>query len=347
MKVNIDLFLSSIFLLGLFNKSYAYLEFDGWISIELQHALNPNEQDNFSYRGNVSVPSLNSGLFNIAQNVLTKKDLDNLRPHHNHAIHPITVCYSILKISYFLHNCKNQKSEQLLNVDLVEASYNNVTNNPSEDYFDADNDDFSDGQPDDGVSPDYLPDDTLEENVPQSTENIEVRRSERLHRPVNKTDIHTYTVQANAISVSDGFYRLKAVVEYPNGLKRTFFTANKACNLLSSQLNDELWISIDANGYVNALSLSTSDGDFTDCSTLDFSNLSITEFNTEVLIKHTELAPIPDTASFIQKIEREREARERGENKDNRGFFAKYWMYIVPVVLLVFISGATNPEQQK
>ncbi|XP_023307263.2 ER membrane protein complex subunit 10 [Lucilia cuprina] len=229
MKVNIDLFLSSIFLLGLFNKSHAYLEFDGWISIELQHALNPNEQDNFSYRGNISVPSLNSGLFNIAQNVLTKKDLDNLR----------------------------------------------------------------------------------------------------------------------AISVSDGFYRLKAVVEYPNGLKRTFFTANKACNLLSSQLNDELWISIDANGYVNALSLSTSDGDFTDCSTLDFSNLSITEFNTEVLIKHTELAPIPDTASFIQKIEREREARERGENKDNRGFFAKYWMYIVPVVLLVFISGATNPEQQK
>ncbi|XP_037807736.1 ER membrane protein complex subunit 10-like, partial [Lucilia sericata] len=150
-----------------------------------------------------------------------------------------------------------------------------------------------------------------------------------------------------AISVSDGFYRLKAVVEYPNGSKRTFFTANKACNLLSSQLNDELWISIDANGYVNALSLSTSDGDFTDCSMLDFSNLSTTKFNTEVLIKHTELAPIPDTASFIQKIEREREARERGENKDNRGFFAKYWMYIVPVVLLVFISGATNPEQQK
>lgn len=135
----------------------------------------------------------------------------------------------------------------------------------------------------------------------------------------------------------NGFYRLKAIVEYPNGSKRTFLTANKACNLLNSQLNDELWISVDANGYVNALSLSTTGGDFTDCSSLDFSNLITKEFNTEILIKHTELAPIPDTASFIQKIEREREARERGENKDNRGFFAKYVSIILKISSIHFL----------
>lgn len=53
----------------------------------------------------------------------------------------------------------------------------------------------------------------------------------------------------------------------------------------------------------------------------------------------------PDTASFIQKLEREREARDHGEVKDHRGFFAKYWMYIVPVAILVLVSGATSPEQ--
>lgn len=52
----------------------------------------------------------------------------------------------------------------------------------------------------------------------------------------------------------------------------------------------------------------------------------------------------PDTASFIQKMEREREARERGDVKDNRGFLAKYWMYLLPVVVLVLLSGASNPE---
>lgn len=32
----------------------------------------------------------------------------------------------------------------------------------------------------------------------------------------------------------------------------------------------------------------------------------------------------PDTATYIQKLEREREAREKGELKDNRSFLAKY-----------------------
>lgn len=52
----------------------------------------------------------------------------------------------------------------------------------------------------------------------------------------------------------------------------------------------------------------------------------------------------PDTASFIQKLDREREARDRGDVKDNRGFFAKYWMYIVPVAVLVLVSGASSPD---
>lgn len=126
-----------------------------------------------------------------------------------------------------------------------------------------------------------------------------------------------------SLAVKNGFYRMKAIVEYPNGVKRTFSTANKACSILSAQLNDELWIAIDGSGFVNAITLSTSGVDINECSLFDFS-LSTRQYNTEVLIKHTELAPVADTASFIQKIEREREARERGEVKDNRGFFAKY-----------------------
>lgn len=68
------------------------------------------------------------------------------------------------------------------------------------------------------------------------------------------------------------------------------------------------------------------------------------EFSTVVTLKTIEQAPIPDTAGFIQKIEKEREARDRGETKDNRSFLSKYWMYIVPAVILLLISGVTNPE---
>lgn len=32
----------------------------------------------------------------------------------------------------------------------------------------------------------------------------------------------------------------------------------------------------------------------------------------------------PDTATYVQKLERERLAKERGEGKDNRSFLEKY-----------------------
>lgn len=134
--------------------------------------------------------------------------------------------------------------------------------------------------------------------------------------------------------------------------------------MAKSQLTDVLWVSLDHAGSVTAITQSVNNGNTDNCrdlTTRDFEVLD--EFNTDVYVKPMENAPIPDTASFIQKLEREREARERGETKDNRGFFAKYvrcwmfvyfiylksifqfqWMYIVPVAILILISGATNPE---
>ena len=67
-------------------------------------------------------------------------------------------------------------------------------------------------------------------------------------------------------------------------------------------------------------------------------------FKTKVAMQHMENGPVPDTAAFIQKVEEEKRKVETGEVKDNRSFLAKYWMYIVPVVLFMAINGAASPE---
>ena len=46
-------------------------------------------------------------------------------------------------------------------------------------------------------------------------------------------------------------------------------------------------------------------------------------FKSKVLVQPMEIGPQPDTAAFIQRIEQEKLAKERGETKDNRSFFAK------------------------
>ncbi len=41
-------------------------------------------------------------------------------------------------------------------------------------------------------------------------------------------------------------------------------------------------------------------------------------------VSYMEHGPVPDVAVFIQKVEQEKMAKERGETKDNRSFIAKY-----------------------
>lgn len=60
------------------------------------------------------------------------------------------------------------------------------------------------------------------------------------------------------------------------------------------------------------------------CTGMHVDDVHLTNFNTSVFVRHMELGPIPDTASYIQKLEKEREAKERGESKDNRSFLGKY-----------------------
>lgn len=127
------------------------------------------------------------------------------------------------------------------------------------------------------------------------------------------------------LAESNDFYRVKATVSYADGSRTTFLTSTKACTLVSSQLTDIFWVSVDSNGFVTAITetvVGQEAGKI--CGSGEFHPDDLVEFTSDVLIRQMELGPIPDTASFIQKVEREREAREKGEVKDNRSFFAKY-----------------------
>ncbi|RZC34642.1 hypothetical protein BDFB_007130 [Asbolus verrucosus] len=112
--------------------------------------------------------------------------------------------------------------------------------------------------------------------------------------------------------------------------------------LAEAKLNDLLSVSLDYSGRVIGVTLVIASTSTCEGAAVPLSNLK--EFTTAVHVRPTEMGPMPDTASYIQKLEREKEAKERGEVKDNRSILAKYWMYIVPVVILLMISSMTNPE---
>ncbi|KAK0407181.1 hypothetical protein QR680_019057 [Steinernema hermaphroditum] len=127
------------------------------------------------------------------------------------------------------------------------------------------------------------------------------------------------------------------------------FSFNEPCLLLRSNLAHLIQVAIDPQKQtIFSISLFP-DGlyeagaDYNNCQGVQLAPNA--RFSANVRIVKSGELPTPDTVSYLQKMERERQARQHGAQQDNRSFIAKYWMYIVPVVAFVVISNAMTPEQ--
>ncbi|KAM3968154.1 ER membrane protein complex subunit 10 [Aphomia sociella] len=145
--------------------------------------------------------------------------------------------------------------------------------------------------------------------------------------------------QLKEIAELDGFYTIKTFVTSADNKGTEFLSSVKARSFLENGLSDVINAWMLPNGAVTAVGFQVANSSQPFHDSKDGYMV-----NSKFYLRHVEIAPVPDTATYIQKLEREREAREKGELKDNRSFLAKYWMYIVPIAIFVMISGATNPE---
>jgi hypothetical protein len=148
------------------------------------------------------------------------------------------------------------------------------------------------------------------------------------------------------VAAEDGYYFLKLTTKGSSGVK-TFRDFIPARALLDSGLSDVVMVHLNPAGEIYAISYSVARNDyFTAPHVLGNNRPPPTHFNTTVLVHYGEVGPVPDTAPYLEKLEQERISKERGDDtRDNRSFLARYWMYILPVVILVLLSGASNPEE--
>jgi len=91
-------------------------------------------------------------------------------------------------------------------------------------------------------------------------------------------------------------------------------------------------LTIDHDGFGNLISISTSQ------SASSFDDQSEIKFDEVVNTNQPKYASGPDTAGFLEKIEKEM-AQRKNQNVDNRSFFQKYWIYIAIFVVMMTISG--------
>lgn len=127
----------------------------------------------------------------------------------------------------------------------------------------------------------------------------------------------------------------------PSGPTKTTQTVIKSCSLYNTRLSDNLVVNLSPFGDFLGVNLYTED---TDCASgAIILSPKDNSFNTTLSVDLGAIGPHPDTATYLRRIEEERQNKLKEGKEDNRSFFAKYWIYILPAVaILMFFSG---PEQ--
>lgn len=145
--------------------------------------------------------------------------------------------------------------------------------------------------------------------------------------------------QLRKLAEQNGLYRVSV---FDIAFNRTVSSFAKACSLYESELRDQLTLTLDRSGAL----IGVSEFIGQQCVGTHVPEHRLVNFNTTLSVSIVNIAPGPDTQTYIRRLEQEKAERARGEHADNRSFFAKYWMYIMPLLIFLLISGASNPEGQ-
>ena len=111
----------------------------------------------------------------------------------------------------------------------------------------------------------------------------------------------------------------------------------KGCALLHSELRENLYVALTPTRHVKAIhSKLEVDGSHCDPSLLAAADIP-DEFSTNAEEVEHSGTPTRDTASFLKKLEEEE--KQKMNPQDNRSFLQKYWMYILPAVIILFLNS--------
>ncbi|VDP36885.1 unnamed protein product [Schistosoma curassoni] len=104
------------------------------------------------------------------------------------------------------------------------------------------------------------------------------------------------------------------------------------CQIIASRMRLKLTVSVNDAGDPIAIHMSTPKYD---CSyDISESFMNLPDLSISLALQKPKLGPSPETAKYLEKLEKQREEMARAEQSDNRSFFAKYVSILVGILLM-------------
>lgn len=174
-------------------------------------------------------------------------------------------------------------------------------------------------------------------NAQGEIQNIQQTKNTIYSTKIESNDFDEQTKKLIQKSSSNAMYRLR-LCKKPTCYASTFTFLN---NLINSGFRVNLTIHTNNNNHPNSITIKTSplENQKSAAGKKEFESLSIW-----ANIQTAKPAQQPDTETYLEKVKKEVEHKEKGEQADNQSFLSKYWIYIVPFVVVMFLMNIVNPE---
>jgi len=142
---------------------------------------------------------------------------------------------------------------------------------------------------------------------------------------------------------NNSFYRLRLVKKQLNSQNVVYVTSSFTYlkYLIESEFTVNLTLNTGFTSRLNSISIKTTPvlNPENPKSILDFDYLTI-----YASVQNIKPGQQPETEVYLEKVKKELEQKEKGAQGENQSFFAKYWIYIVPFVVVMFLMNLVNPE---
>ncbi len=109
-------------------------------------------------------------------------------------------------------------------------------------------------------------------------------------------------------------------------------------NIINSDFTVYLTIHLNNNNRPNALTIKTLP------SSANPTKIEPSHLTMLASIQGPKPAQQPDTETYLEKVRKEIEVKEKGDQGENQSFFSKYWIYIVPFMVVMLLVNMANPE---